>query len=68
MDIQLSVASEKMSSLQSEVALLREQLESSHKRLTERENSAVQAQKKFEGSMETMRAEMDKVRKMCCCR
>ena len=64
MDIQLSVASEKMSSLQSEVALLREQLESSHKRLTERENSAAQAQEKFEGSMETMRVEMDKVSKI----
>ena len=62
-DIQLSVAKERTSSLQSEVVLLRQQLESSHRRLTERESSATQAQEKFEGNMETMRAEMDKVRR-----
>ena len=64
LDLQLGVANEKMAALQSEVAMLREQLEASNGKLIERENGATQAQEKFESKMQSMRTKMDKV---CVC-
>ena len=65
LEVQLSVANEKVLGLQSEGAQLRQQVEFSQHRVEEKESSATQAQQRFDTMLQSMKEERDKVHVGC---